>query len=166
MIGVDMTALDDDFAAIDRLRARGRFVEAWGSNDAARLRELEALLGGTLPADFHAFLLRYSNLNLGYRRINGLGPVANRAAACTLTLDRRGEWPCLPQDALVLGEEDTDMFVLRAEGSVEVRTECTRDLAVTSAFPTFREFLIASIRKATEDAKGLGLVPEGFDAWR
>jgi hypothetical protein len=166
----DMTATDTAkvFAALDRLIAASNgFVCTWGAPDAAMLERLEAFAGYRLPDDFRAFALPYGNANVGYVPVAGLGPVgAGVPAAQALTEERRAEWRSFPSRCLALGEENTDLIVLRADGAVEIRTESSRDLSVFKTFPTFTAFLRDAIESTVEQGKAFGRLPDAFDVWR
>src|SRR5438552_12352683 len=107
-------SITEVFAALDRLiAATGGFVSTWGDADAAMLEQLEEFVGHRLPDDFSSFALRYGNAHVGYVPVHGLGPLGGVAAAQTLTEERRSEWRAFPNGCLVLGEQNTDLIVLR-----------------------------------------------------
>ena len=155
--------LETTFSRIDRLiQATDFFVTSWGDTDEALVVELEAAVGFSVPEDFRQFLLRYGNLNLGFVSIGGLGPIQGKPAASGLTEERREEWPALPRDCLVLGEENTDLLALRENGSVEWRTESSRELDVFQSYSSFTKFLEACVDRATEEARSMGHVSPDF----
>lgn len=162
---VDRTA--EIFAALDRLiKATDSFVAAWGETDPAMVDQLESFAGWSLPADFRAFALRYGNARIGYTSVRALGPVDGLPAAQTLTEERRAEWHCFPPNCLAIGEENTDLIVLRCDGLVEFRTESSRDLAVFKSYATFTAFFRDAVDWAAERAKWLEQLPPSFDPWQ
>lgn len=154
------------FAALDRLiDATDGFVAAWGEADPANVERLERFAGYPLPADFRAFSLRYGNAHIGYIPVRALGPVDGLPAAQALTEERRAEWRTFPPNCLALGEEGTDLIVLRCDGVVEFRTESSRDLAVFKSHPSFTAFLRYAIDLAVDRAKWLERLPQSFNPW-
>ena len=169
MSDMSPTETAEVFAALDRLIAAfpDGFASAWGKADAAMLERLEAFAGYRLPDDFPAFALRYGNAHVGNVPIAGLGPVGEGVpAAQALTEERRAEWRTFPPRCIALGEENTDLIVLRADGAVEIRTESSRDLSVIGSFPTFTAFLRDAIESTVEQAKEFGELADTFDPWR
>ena len=71
-----------------------------------------------------------------------------------------------PSRCIAIGEENTDLIVLRADGAVEVRTESSRDLSVFKTFPTFTAFLRDAIESTVEQGIEFGQLPDAFDPWR
>jgi len=165
MEAADSTA--ELFAALDRLiDATGGFVSAWGQADPAMVERLEKYAGWSLPADFVAFALRYGNAHIGYTPVGALGPLGGLPAAQALTEERRVEWRAFPPNCLALGEDNTDLIVLRSDGVVEFRTESSRDLAVFKSYPSFTAFLKYAIDWAADQAKWLEQLPPSFDPWQ
>jgi hypothetical protein len=155
--------LEELFGEIDRLVATtGKFIEPWGTPTAPLLEELESFFGTPLPPDFREFALRYDNLRLGHMPIKALGPEGGIPAAKALTLERRDEWPALPSDSLALGEEGTDMVVMRRDGVIELRTESTRDFAVFESFSSFTAFLEQRLRATVDHAKLVDRLPPSY----
>jgi hypothetical protein len=162
------TNTEDVFAALDRLiAASDGFVSAWGEPDAAMLERLEAFAGYRMPDDFRAFALRYGNAYVGYVPVRALGPIGEGVpAAQALTEERRAEWACFPPGCIALGEENTDLIVLRADGAVEIRTESSRNLSVFKTFPTFTAFLRDAVESTVSQGKEFGHLADTFDPWR
>ena len=151
------------FSDIDRLVEHTEsFVRPWGEAGPERIDELQDCLGASLPRAFAAFINRYGNLDLGYQSILGSGPVQHAAAAVAITEQRRTELPALPADCLVICEENTDMVVIRASGTVEVRSQSSSELSVFRRFTSFEEFLRASALRAIDDGKWNGQLPDNY----
>ena len=154
-------------AALDRvIDTTDGFVATWGIADPAMVEQLEKFAGWSLPAEFREFALRFGNANIGYIPVHATGPVRGFPAAQLLTEERRVEWPNFPANCLALGEENTDLIVLRSDGVVEFRTESSRNLAVFKSYPSFVAFLKFAIDEAVERAKWLNQLPPNFDPWQ
>jgi hypothetical protein len=155
------------FVALDRLiDATDGFVAAWGKSDPEMAERLERFAGWPLPDDFRAFALRYGNAHIGYFLVWALGPLDGIPAAQVLTEERRAEWRTFPPNCLALGENNTDLIVLRCDGVVEFRTESSRDLAVFKSYSSFTVYLKHAIDWAVDRAKWLGQLPPSFDPWQ